>query len=109
MRFSSPEYAASARQLLPGCSQNHSTALRGQRQSPAESVLLAVAEHYGIESEWIPKIATSIGAGFALNGLTCGSISGTAMAIGLKHGRTGNEEEPQITWHRIDAFIDAFK
>jgi C_GCAxxG_C_C family probable redox protein len=57
----------------------------------------------------IPKIATGVGAGFSLNGLTCGSISGVAMAIGIKYGRKSNVENPQATWSRVDEFITAFK
>ncbi|MCD6529346.1 C_GCAxxG_C_C family protein [Candidatus Bathyarchaeota archaeon] len=52
-----------------------------------ESVLLALAEYLGVESDLIPKIATGIGAGFSLNGFTCGSISGAAMAISIRYGR----------------------
>jgi len=81
----------------------------GKPYNCSESVLLTLAEYLGVDSELIPKIATGIGAGFSLNGLTCGSISGAAMAIGLKYGRTSNEENPQTTWRRVDRFIDAFK
>lgn len=59
----------------------------GRPYNCCESVLLALAEYLGVESELIPRIATGIGAGFSLNGFTCGSISGATMAIGLKYGR----------------------
>jgi C_GCAxxG_C_C family probable redox protein len=81
----------------------------GKPYNCSESVLLTLAEYLGVSSEAIPKIATGIGAGFSLNGFTCGSISGAAMAIGLKYGRASNEENPQATWKRVDHFIDAFK
>jgi C_GCAxxG_C_C family probable redox protein len=81
----------------------------GKLYNCSESVLLTLAEYLGVESELIPKIATGIGAGFSLNEFTCGSISGAVMAIGLKFGRTSNEENPQITWQRVDNLIDAFK
>jgi len=74
-----------------------------------ESVLLTLSEYLGVESSLIPKIATGIGAGFSLNGFTCGSISGVAMAIGLKYGRKSSEENPQATWSRVDKFIKAFR
>jgi C_GCAxxG_C_C family probable redox protein len=57
----------------------------------------------------LPKIATGAGAGFSLNGLTCGSISGAAMAIGIKYGRKTSNENPHDTWSRVDKFIQAFK
>ena len=59
----------------------------GRSYNCCESVLLALAEYLGVESDLIPRIATGVGAGFSLNGLTCGAISGAAMAIGLKYGR----------------------
>ena len=31
------------------------------------------------------------------------------MAIGLKYGRRSNEENPQITWRKVDKFIEAFR
>lgn len=74
-----------------------------------ESVLLTLAEYLGVKSDLIPKIATGIGAGFSLNGLTCGSISGVVMAISLKYGRKSNEENPKTTWSRVDKFIEAFR
>ncbi len=81
----------------------------GRPYNCCESVLLALAEYLGVESDLIPRIATGVGAGFSLNGLTCGSISGAAMAIGLKYGRKSSEENPVATWKRVDGFIKAFK
>ena len=66
----------------------------GRPYNCCESVLLTLAEYLEIESELIPKIGTAIGAGVSLNGLLCGSISGVAMAIGLKFGRSSKEENP---------------
>jgi C_GCAxxG_C_C family probable redox protein len=81
----------------------------GKPYNCCESVLLTLAEYMGVKSDTIPRIATGIGAGFSLNGFTCGSISGAAMAIGLKYGRMSSEENPQTTWKRVDRFIEAFK
>ncbi len=81
----------------------------GRPYNCCESVLLALTEYLGVKSELIPKIATGIGAGFSLNGLTCGSISGAAIAISITHGRKTNNENPQKTWSKVDAFIQAFK
>mgnify|MGYP001029504916 CR=1 FL=1 len=81
----------------------------GRPYNCCESVLLTLMEHLGIKTELIPKIATGIGAGYSLNGLTCGSISGAVMAIGIKYGRQTNSENPQITWSKVDKFIETFK
>ena len=81
----------------------------GRPYNCCESVLLTLMEYLGINSELIPKIATGIGAGFSLNGLTCGSISGAVMAIGVKYGRKTSSENPQMTWQKADRFIEAFR
>jgi C_GCAxxG_C_C family probable redox protein len=81
----------------------------GRPYNCCESVLLALAEYLDVKSELIPKIATGVGAGFSLNGLTCGSISGAVIAIGIKHGRKTNNQSPQMAWSKVDKFIEAFK
>jgi C_GCAxxG_C_C family probable redox protein len=81
----------------------------GRPYNCCESVLLALSEYLGVKSDLIPKIATGVGAGFSLSGLTCGAISGAALAIGAKYGRKNNEESPQATWSRVNNFIEAFK
>jgi C_GCAxxG_C_C family probable redox protein len=81
----------------------------GRPYNCCESVLLALTEYLAIKSELIPKIATGVGAGFSLNGLTCGSISGATIAISIKHGRKTNNENPQKTWSKVDNFIQAFE
>jgi C_GCAxxG_C_C family probable redox protein len=72
-------------------------------------VLLALSEYLGVKSDLIPEIATGIGAGFSLSGLTCGAISGAAMAIGIKYGRKSIIESPQATWQRVGKLIETFK
>ena len=81
----------------------------GRPYNCCESVLLVLAEYLGVSSELIPKIGTAIGAGVGLNGLLCGSISGVAMAIGIKHGRNRPEESPQPAWDMIDKYVASFK
>jgi len=52
----------------------------------AQSVLLALSDHWRIESEVIPKIATGFGAGIGRCGSVCGALIGGVMAISLRHG-----------------------
>jgi len=52
----------------------------------AQSVLSTMCEHWKIESELIPKIATAFGGGIGLRGSVCGALTGGVMAIGIKHG-----------------------
>jgi C_GCAxxG_C_C family probable redox protein len=81
----------------------------GRPYNCCESVLLALSEYLVVKSDLIPKIASGVGAGFSLNGLTCGAISGAAMAIGIKYGRKSSEDNPQATWSRVNRFIETFK
>ncbi|RLC70760.1 MAG: hypothetical protein DRI26_06480 [Chloroflexi bacterium] len=81
----------------------------GRPYNCCESVLLTLAEHLGLDSELIPKMGTAIGAGVSLNGLLCGSISGVAMMIGIKYGRSSPEENPQPVWDMTDKYVAAFK
>jgi len=82
---------------------------KGRPYNCCESVLLALKDHLGVESDIIPKIGTGIGAGVSLNGLLCGSISSVAIAIGLKYGRTRAEEDPQPIWRMVDKYVAEFK
>jgi len=81
----------------------------GRPYSCCESVLLALVEYLGVKSDLIPRIGTGLGAGVSLNGLLCGTISGSAMAIGIKFGRESSEENPQVAWGKVDKFLEAFK
>ncbi len=53
----------------------------------AESVLLALAEEQGIQSDLLPRIATGFCSGMARTCGQCGAVSGAIMAIGLANGR----------------------
>lgn len=81
----------------------------GRPYNCCESVLLALKDYLGIDSDLIPKIGTGIGAGVSLNGLLCGSISSVAIAIGIKYGRTSPEEDPQPIWNMVDKYVAEFR
>ena len=53
----------------------------------AESVLMAIAEAKGIQSELIPKIATGFCGGISRTCGMCGAISGAILAVNLEYGR----------------------
>jgi C_GCAxxG_C_C family probable redox protein len=59
----------------------------------AQSVLLAMSEHWGIESDIIPKIATGFGSGIGRCGSVCGALTGGVMSIGIKYG--ADEPSPE--------------
>src|SRR5512136_2225690 len=58
----------------------------------AESVLQAIAEDLGIQSELIPKIASGFCSGIARTGGMCGAVSGAIMGINLAAGRSSPSE-----------------
>lgn len=58
----------------------------------SESVLQAVAEGRGIQSELIPKIATGLCAGISRTGGICGAVSGGVWAISRNTGRSAVTE-----------------
>ena len=71
----------------------------------SESVLQAVAESRGIQSEWIPKIATGLCGGISRSGNICGAVSGGVLAIGLCFGRSQPGQSPEETGRRVRAFL----
>lgn len=58
----------------------------------AESVLQAIAESRGIQSELIPKIATGLCGGISRTGGICGAVSGGVLAISMVSGRKDAKE-----------------
>jgi len=74
-----------------------------------ESILLALKNHVGVETDLIPKIGTGLGAGVSLNGLLCGAVSSITVAVGMKYGRNSPEENPQPVWKMVDKYVAEFK
>jgi len=66
----------------------------------SESVLQAIAESRGIQSELIPRIATGLCAGIARTGDICGAVSGGVLGISLVTGRC-NAKESRDENHRL--------
>ena len=58
----------------------------------AESVVLALAEVQGIESDLLPKVATGFCSGMADTSGTCGALTGAMMGVGLALGRSAASE-----------------
>lgn len=74
----------------------------------AESVLLAIAEAHGIESEIIPKIATAYCSGVARTGDTCGAVSGALMGLSLVKGRSTPDIPVDETYLLAQKFLKKF-
>ncbi|MGE5098153.1 MAG: C-GCAxxG-C-C family protein [Betaproteobacteria bacterium] len=75
----------------------------------AESVLLAVARAQGIESEWLPKIATGFCGGMSRTCGPCGALTGGVMAIGLVLGRNDPKEPVQDCYAPIQKLVRDFE
>ena len=71
----------------------------------SESVLQALAESRGIQSELIPKIATGLCGGISRSSNICGAVSGGVLAIGLCFGRSQPGQSPEESIRRVRAFL----
>jgi len=75
----------------------------------AESVLLTLAEHQGVESPLVPKIATPFGGGIARSASVCGCVTGALMSVGIKYGRMKETEDRLKAYAVATNFIKAFE
>jgi C_GCAxxG_C_C family probable redox protein len=82
---------------------------KGKSYNCCESVLKALSEYLGIDSDLIPRIGTVIGAGVSLSGKQCGALSGATMAIGIVYGRNNPEEDPTKAWSMGRELVDEFE
>ncbi len=75
----------------------------------AESVLTAVAESRGIQSDLIPRLATGFCSGMARTGGPCGAVSGAIMAMGLSTGRQAPAESVEATYDLVRKLMERFQ
>jgi C_GCAxxG_C_C family probable redox protein len=75
----------------------------------AESVLMAIAESQGIQSDLIPRIATGFCSGIARTGGMCGAICGAIMAINLVAGRNSPAESLEPSYTLVQKLISRFE
>jgi C_GCAxxG_C_C family probable redox protein len=75
----------------------------------AESVLLAIAENRGIQSDLIPKIATGFCSGISRTGSMCGAVSGAIMGINLAVGRSSPSESIEPSYSLTQQLISLFE
>ena len=52
----------------------------------AQSVLMTMLDHWNLNNELVPKIATGFGGGIGRCGSVCGALTGGVMAIGAVYG-----------------------
>jgi C_GCAxxG_C_C family probable redox protein len=75
----------------------------------AESVLLAIAESKGIQSDLIPRIATGFCSGVSRTGGMCGAVSGAIIGISLVTGRNTPAESIEICYKLTQELIERFE
>jgi C_GCAxxG_C_C family probable redox protein len=75
----------------------------------AESVLLAIAESQGIQSDLIPRIATGFCSGISRTGGICGAVSGAIMGINLVAGRNSPAESIEFSYTLTQKLISRFE
>jgi C_GCAxxG_C_C family probable redox protein len=75
----------------------------------AESVLLAIAESKGIQSDLIPRIATGFCSGISRTDGMCGAVSGAIMGINLVAGRNSPAESLEVSYALIQKLISRFE
>jgi C_GCAxxG_C_C family probable redox protein len=75
----------------------------------AESVLLAIAESQGIQSDLIPRIATGFCSGISRTGGVCGAVSGAIMGINLVAGRNSPSESIEFSYALTQKLISRFE
>jgi C_GCAxxG_C_C family probable redox protein len=80
-----------------------------EKYSCAESVLLAMARYWGIESPLIPRIATPFRGGLCGTQQVCGAVTGGLMAIGIQMGRDDGAQNSQACVDMGKAFMKAIQ
>jgi len=75
----------------------------------AESVLKSIAEHKGIDSVLIPRIASGFCGGVANNGGMCGAVLGGIMALNIIYGRDKPEDDKTVNYQKVQQFIKDFE
>ena len=75
----------------------------------AESVLLAVSEHYGIQSNFIPGIATGFCSGTSRTSGLCGAVAGGILSINLFSGRRSPEDSVEENYKYVREFLQSFQ
>ncbi len=75
----------------------------------AESVVLAVTQAHGIESELLPKMATAFCSGMARTCGPCGALTGAVMGISAVLGRSNADDSVQDTYRATALLVDRFE
>ena len=75
----------------------------------AESVVLALANAQGIESDLLPKVATAFCSGMARTCGTCGALTGAIMGVSLALGRSEASQPVQPSYTATQRLMREFE
>ena len=75
----------------------------------AESVILAIANARGVESEILPRIATAFCSGMARSCGTCGALTGAMMGVSLALGCANPSESVEPCYRATQRLIQEFE
>lgn len=70
---------------------------------------MAVAESQGIQSEFLPQIATGFCSGLSRTGGTCGALNGAVMALGLLGGRSQPGAPVDDLYRQVQTLVQGFE
>lgn len=76
----------------------------------SSSVFSAFSDNLGLDPDTAKKIGCGFGAGISRTGNICGAVSGAIMVIGLKYGKTREDDEvaTEKTRSLVRQFIHEF-
>lgn len=69
---------------------------------------MAVAEHYQIQGEFIPGIATGFCSGVARTAGQCGALNGGILSLGMVNGRRNPGEVVDEIYNQVQVLIQRF-
>ncbi|HMA76446.1 MAG TPA: C-GCAxxG-C-C family protein [Candidatus Krumholzibacteriaceae bacterium] len=75
----------------------------------AESVVTAIAKAQGLDSEFLPRAATSFCSGMSRTCGMCGALTGAIMGISLTFGRSSAKDSAEPSYIAAQQLISAFE
>jgi C_GCAxxG_C_C family probable redox protein len=87
------------------------TATFQEHYNCAQAVLSAYAPELGLDCDKALRIATGFGGGMGRLAVTCGAVTGSFMALGLKYGMVdaANQAAKEKTYALVQEFAWKFK
>jgi len=76
----------------------------------SQSVLTAFSDELGLTEDDSLRVACAFGGGMGRQQLTCGAVTGAAMALGLRFGKGKNDsdDKKQLTYDKTVMLFDEF-